>query len=322
MEYTYLKGTGLKVSRMCLGTMTFGGQTDEAASIEITNYAIDNGVNFIDTANIYTATESERILGVALKGKRDDVVLATKVSGPVGRKPNNMGLGRKHVIKSVEDSLKRLGTDYIDILYMHFPDTTVNNEEMVETMTNLVRSGKIRYYGVSNFSAWQFCSLVHTAKEMNAVAPAVTQSVYNIVTRGIEDEMVPFLKEYKKGLTLFNPLAGGLLTGKHTREKTAENSRFSLERGYAMRYLTEKNYDALDELRKVAADYGVTMVGMAYKWLCDKDYVTSPICGISKMSQIEENVTYFDGEKADPEMIKACDKVWDNIKGNYFNYHR
>ncbi len=322
MEYTYLGTTGLKVSRMCLGTMTFGGQADEAASVKITDCAIDGGVNFIDTANIYTGGESERILGVALKGKRDDIVLATKVRGPMDRKPNHSGLNRKHVLSSVEDSLKRLQTDYIDILYMHMPDTTVAREEMLETMSGLVRSGKIRYYGISNFSAWEFCSMTHLAKEMCAVAPVVTQSVYNIVTRGIEDELVPFIKEYKKGLTVFNPLAGGLLTGKHTREKTADNSRFSLEKGYAMRYLTENNYDALDELRKITADYNITMVKMAYKWLCDKDFVTSPICGVSKLEQLTENMGYFDEEKASPEMIAACDKVWDGIKGNYFNYHR
>ncbi len=322
MEYIYLNSTGLKVSRMCLGTMTFGGQADEKQSIRMVDCAIDGGVNFIDTANIYTKGESERITGKALKGKRDDIVLATKVRGPVNMQPNNMGLGRKHILKSVEDSLKRLDTDYLDILYMHSPDSTVSFEECIETMTNLVRSGKIRYYGLSNFSAWQFCSITHKAKEMCAVSPVVIQSVYNTLTRGIEDELVPFIKEYNKALTVFNPLAGGLLTGKHTREKAVENSRFSLEKGYADRYWTNKNFDAIDKLRETAEKYGICMTEMAYQWLYAKDYVTSLICGVSKIEQLEQNISFFNADKPDENMINECDAAWEIIKGNYFNYHR
>ena len=322
MEYVYINSTGLKISRMCLGTMTFGGQTEEAQSVEIIDYAVDNGVNFIDTANIYTKGESERIVGKALNGKRDDIVLATKVRGPVNMQPNNMGLGRKHILKSVEDSLKRLNTDYIDILSMHSPDPTVSFEDAIETMTMLVRSGKVRYYGVSNFAAWQFCSLVHKAKEMCAVAPVLTQSVYNTLTRGIEDELVPFIKEYNKALTVFNPLAGGLLTGKHTREKTVENTRFSLEKGYADRYQTDKNYDALEKLKLVSEKYGMCMTELAYKWLCSKEYVNSLICGVSKFEQLKQNISFFDDTLPNAEMIAECDEAWDILKGNYFNYHR
>ncbi len=321
MKYKNLKGTGLKVSEFCLGTMTFGGQADEETSIRIVDHALDQGVNFIDTANIYTFGQSETILGKALKGKRDNVVLATKVCGGTGRGANDSGLGRKHIMKAVDDSLTRLQTDYIDLYYMHFTDPATPMEEALETMTNLVRSGKIRYFGVSNFSAWQFCSLVHTAKENGLIAPVVTQSVYNMVTRGIDDEMVPFLKEYNKGLTVFNPLAGGLLTGKHTREKAVEGSRLS-EGGYRMRYWKDGNFDAVDRLRELSEEVGIPMSGVALKWLRSKDYVDSIIGGVSKYEHAVENIGYFDDNYLDAEIIAECDKIWDALKGDYFNYHR
>ncbi|MBE6038087.1 MAG: aldo/keto reductase [Anaerofustis stercorihominis] len=322
MNYTYLKGTGLKVSKCCLGTMTFGGQANEEDSIRIIDYAIDHGVNFIDTANIYTGGQSETIVGKALKGKRDDIVLATKVCGGMSRKANDSGLGRKHIMKSVDESLKRLDTDYIDLYYMHFPDENTPMEEAIETMTNLVRSGKIRYYGVSNFSAWQFCSLIHKAKEMNAVAPVVTQSVYNAVTRGLDDEMVPFLKEYNRGLAVFNPLAGGLLTGKHTKAGAAEGSRLSGDGGYAKRYWKDGNLDAMETLRTIAEENNMSMSTLCLKWLQTKDFIDSVICGVSKFNHAEENIAAFDGDMLAPEVVAKIDSLWDGLKGDYFNYHR
>ena len=157
MYYNNIKGSGLNVSKLCLGTMTFGGQTDEETSLRIMDFAVDNGVNFFDTADIYTGGISEQIVGKALEGKRENVVIATKVSGSKTRppKPNGSGLGRKHIITNLEDSLKSLRTDYVDLLYLHFPDPTTPVEEVIETMTELIRSGKIRYYGLSNYSAWQ-----------------------------------------------------------------------------------------------------------------------------------------------------------------------
>ena len=322
MQYRLLQSTGLQVSSLCLGTMTFGNQTSEEDSLKIMAYALDQGINFIDTANIYTQGESERIVGKALEGKRDDVILATKTGGPMGTKRNHSGLSRRQIIQSVEESLRRLRTDYIDILYYHFPDDNTPQEEYLETATHLIHSGKVRYYGISNFSAWQYCELLYKAKAMGFIPPCVSESVYSLINRGIENELAPFLEAHKMGLTVFNPLAGGLLTGKHSREHYTEGTRFALEKGYAMRYWNDKNFDAVDELKKIAVENGMTMVELSYKWLLSKPYVTSVICGVSKLSQLQENVSYFDSEPLAPETVKKCDAAWSIISGDYFNYHR
>lgn len=322
MQYRNLSSTGLTVSEICLGTMTFGGQTPADESKKIIACALDRGINFIDTANIYTGGTSERILGEALGSRRSSVILATKTGGPTPMNPNGLDLSRRQILASVEDSLKRLNTDYIDILYLHFPDNVTPAEEYIDTLTTLIHSGKIRYWGVSNFSAWQCCDLKHKAKEMGAIAPVVTENVYSAINRGIEDELVPFLQKYPMGLTVFNPLAGGLLTGKHDRNHYTEGTRFALEKGYALRYWNDRNFDAVDILKEVAAENGMTMVELSYKWLLSKPWVTSIICGVSKLSQLEENVTYSTENRLSAEAIAKCDRVWSMIHGNYFNYHR
>lgn len=322
MQYVPLPSTGLKVSRICLGTMTFGGQTSAEDSREIIASALDHGINFIDTANIYTKGESEKILGQSLGARRADVILATKTGGPAGKKPNGSGLSRRQILTSVEDSLRRLNTDYIDLLYLHFPDKLTPPEEYIDTVTTLIRDGKIRYWGISNFSAWQCCELVHLSKQMGSIRPVVTENVYSVINRGIEDELVPFLTKYNMGLTVFNPLAGGLLTGKHDRNHYTEGTRFALEKGYATRYWNNQNFDAIDVLKDVAAESGMTMVELSYKWLMSKPWVTSILCGVSKLSQLEENVTYSTETPLSSEIIAKCDSVWPMIHGNYFNYHR
>ncbi len=322
MQYRLLESTGLKVSALCLGTMTFGGQTTAEESRRILDCALDSGVNFIDTANIYTQGESERIIGEALGARRNDIILATKSGGPVARHPNQSGLSRRQLISSVEDSLRRLKTDYIDFLYLHFPDKLTPQEEFIETMTSLIRSGKIRYYGISNFSAWQCCELLYKAKAMGAIAPSVSESVYSVINRGIENELVPFLQSHHMGLTAFNPLAGGLLTGKHSRDHYTEGTRFALEKGYAMRYWNDKNFDAIDVLKQAADKSDTTMVALSYKWLLSKPWVTSIICGVSKLEQFKENVSYFDTQPIDNSLAEECDRVWSMIGGSFFNYHR
>lgn len=322
MQYRTLPSTGLKVSEICLGTMMFGGQTSAADSREIIACALDNGINFIDTANIYTKGESETILGQSLGGRRGDVVLATKTGGPVGRGPNKSGLSRRQILTSVEDSLRRLNTDYIDLLYLHFPDAATAPEEYIETLTTLVRSGKIRFWGISNFPAWQCVRVKHLAKEMGAIGPCITQNVYSLINRGIEDELVPMLESYNLGLTAFNPLAGGLLTGKHSRDTYTEGTRFALEKGYAQRYWNDRNFDAVDALKAIAAENGMTLTELSYKWLLSRKHLTAILCGVSKLSQLEENIRYSTGEALPAEVLTACDSVWPMIHGNYFNYHR
>ncbi len=322
MEYTNVAGSGLSVSKFCLGTMMFGGQTDEKESIKIVDYALDNGINFFDTANIYTKGDSERILGKALKGKRDNAVIATKVGGPSWEGPNGRGLGRKHVIKSLENSLERLQTDYVDVFYMHFPDPKVPMEETIETMNLLINEGKIRYYAVSNYAAWQICSMIDKAREMKLHAPIMTESVYNLVTRGIDEELIPFLKKYNVGLATYNPLAGGLLTGKHTRERAAESSRMADDKGYKARYWNDRNFDAIDILQKIAKENDMTLIELAVRWSLTNPVVTSPIIGVSKLEQIKQNIELVNKGPLPEDVYKACDEAWAVIKGDYFSYHR
>ena len=322
MEYTCLKGTGLKVSRFCLGTMTFGGQTDEAESARIIDHAIGAGVNFFDTADGYTDGASEQILGRALRGRRDAAVIATKVTNPTGPGPNDAGQGRKHILQNVERSLRALQTDYIDLYYLHRPDPATPAEEVVETMTQLVRSGKIRYWGVSNYPAWQFCSLVHTARELRAIGPVATESVYNLITRGVEDELVPFLTEYRLGLTVFNPLAAGLLTGKHARGRLAEHSRLKDNYGYNLRYVSDRNMDAVERLTADAQDSGMSLLELALQWLLNRPVVDSVIVGASRLAHVQQNLSLAAEKKPlSPEVLAACDAVWDDLRGRFFSYH-
>lgn len=322
MEYKNIRGTGLNVSRACLGTMTFGEQTSEEDACRIVDYALDQGVNFFDTADTYTGGRSEEILGKALEGKRENAVIATKVTNPRGPLPNQRGQGRKHIMSGVEISLRALRTDYIDLYYLHHPDPSTPMEEVIETMTNLVRSGKIRYYGLSNYSAWECCSFIHKAKEMHAIPPVVTESVYNLITRGIEDEMVPFLKAYNMGLTVFNPIAAGLLTGKHINGKPEENSRFAINYGYALRYFTDRNLEAVDALTEIAKNADMSLLELSLQWLLNQPCVDSVIIGASKYSHVVQNLGLVQETKPlDKETLDGCNAVWDSLKGHFFSYH-
>lgn len=322
MEYTNIKGTGLKVSRFCLGTMTFGDQTDEPEAKRIIDYAVSQGVNFFDTADGYTGGVSEQILGRALEGRRDDVVIATKVTNPTGQRPNDSGQGRKHILLNLERSLRALRTDYIDVYYLHHPDAATPAEEVIDTMTTLVRSGKIRYWGVSNYPTWQCCSMIHKAREMHAVPPVVTESVYNLITRGIEDEMVPFLNEYRMGLTVFNPIAAGLLTGKHSRGHLAEHSRLKDNYGYNLRYISDLNMDAVERLTAAAADSGMSLLEFSLQWLLNRPAVDSIIVGASRFEHVRQNISLAAEKRTlSPEALAACDTVWNTLRGHYFSYH-
>ena len=322
MEYKNIVGTGLSVSKFCLGTMMFGGQTNEEDANKIIDYALDQGINFFDTANIYTKGECESIIGKALKGKRDNAVIATKVGGPSWDGPNGRGLGRKHVMKSIDNSLKRLQTDYVDVFYMHFPDPNVPMEETIETMNLLIDSGKIRYYAVSNYSAWQICSMIEKARSMHLQAPVLTETVYNAITRGADEELMPFLKEYGLGLAIYNPLAGGLLTGKHTREHAAESSRMSEDKGYRARYWNDNNWDAVEYLSNVAKDNGMDLLELAIRWSISRPEVSSAIIGVSRIEQLKQNIEIVNKGGLPEDVFKSCDKAWEQIKGAYYNYHR
>ena len=323
MEYQTLTGTGATVSKICLGTMTFGGQVDESESIRMVHRALDAGVNFVDTADAYTDGNSEIITGKALKGKRNGVVLASKVGNQVGQyELKDDGLSRWHIINGVEASLKRLGIDCLDICYLHKPDYNTPLEESLAAFDLLVRQGKAIYVGMSNYAAWQTCQARWICDRRNFSPPVVTQHVYNLVTRGIEQELLPFCREFGMGLVVYNPLAAGLLTGKHAREKgPVDGTRFQLNEQYYGRYWSDSNFDAVAELMEIAKQAGKTPVELAFQWIAAQDVVDSILIGFTRMEHLEQNLSAWEG-KLDNDTLEACDRVWGKIKGDSFQYNR
>jgi aryl-alcohol dehydrogenase-like predicted oxidoreductase len=323
MEYRILTGTGARVSRLCLGTMTFGRQADETASIAMVDRALDAGINFFDTAELYNAGLSEAILGKALEGKRDRVVLVSKVrrfSEDYSHK--DQGLTRWHMARGVEASLKRLRTDCLDVLLFHHPDYGTPIEESLSAADQLVRQGKILYYGICNQAAWQVCRAIHLAQRRNLEPPTITQVPYNLLARGIEQELLPFCREYKVGVMVYNPLAAGLLTGKHDFSKPpAEGTRFQFNREYYDRYWLHANFQAVGELAAIAQRAGKTLVQLALQWLVSQEGVDAVILGASRLEQLEENTAAAEG-RLDQETLAACDEVWKKIKGPSFQYNR
>jgi aryl-alcohol dehydrogenase-like predicted oxidoreductase len=311
------------VPELCLGTMMFGGQTCEADSLAIMGYAYEQGLNFWDTADVYNHGESERIVGKGLKGRRGNIVLATKVGSDMGDGPNARGLSRYHIVASVEDSLRRLGTDYLDIYYLHTPDYGTRMEETLDTMATLVRAGKIRYVGVSNYAAWQMADMLSICEKNGGVKPVITQNVYNLITRGIEAELVPFLTRHEIGMVVYNPIAAGLLVGKHKREAPQQNTRFANNKNYYDRYWAEENFDAVDKLAAIAAEAGVGLLELSMKWCLAQKGVTSVITGVSRLEQLEQNIASVKGETLDERTIDRCNAVWDALPvGSRFAYNR
>jgi 1-deoxyxylulose-5-phosphate synthase len=323
MEYRTLTGTGAKISRLCLGTWTLGAQADEATSIRMVHRALDAGINFIDTADDYTDGLSETILGKALAGKRDGVVLVSKVRYPVGpNKLKDVGLTRWHILHGVEASLKRLNTDCLDVLFLHSPDYDTPLEESLSAADHLVRQGKVMYYGLSNHAAWQLCRAQWLSERHGYAAPVITQVPYNLLTRGIEQELVPCCRELRVGIVVYNPLAGGLLTGKHDPGKgPGAGTRFDLNKEYYRRYWVEANFDAVARLAEIARAAGKTLVQLALQWLAAQPAVDAIILGASRPEQLEENLAAAEGT-LDPATLAACDEAWKKIRGQAFQYNR
>jgi aryl-alcohol dehydrogenase-like predicted oxidoreductase len=322
MEYRNLPGTSLKVSRLSLGTMTFGSQTNEADSLKIMDYAFDQGINLFDTADVYNQGEGEKIVGKGLKGRRNSILLATKVRNQMGKNPLDQGLNRRHLLSAVDASLKRLDTDYIDIYYLHKPDYDTSLEETFDTLSSLVHSGKIRYIGVSNYAAWQIADILAVCDKHSLVRPVVTQNVYNLITRGLEDELEPFLNAHTMGMIIYNPIAAGLLAGKHKPGRPEENTRFAIDQLYYKRYWLGENFDAIERLTKTAAEYGMTLLQLAYKWCVCHKSVTSVLSGVSRLEQLSQNIGAVEGEPLDDTVIAACNEVWHSLAGNRFKYNR
>jgi len=323
MDYRTLPNTGLKVSRASFGTMTFGAQTDEAAAGRIIDMCLDAGVNFIDTANVYNNGLSEIIVGKLLKGRRDKVVLASKVRGKMGDGPDESGLSRAAIHKAIDASLQRLQTDYLDLYYLHQPDYDVPIEETLGAMDELVKAGKVRFPAVSNYAAWQVAEIHCIAQKNGYQPPFISQPMYNLLARAIEDEFLPFCKRYGVAVVPYNPLAGGLLTGKQTQKsKPASGTRFDGNKMYLDRYWHDDDFAAVEELKVIARDAQKTLVELALQWVLSQDAVDSVILGASRPEQLEENLKACTGPRLSSDVLERCDAIWKRLRGVTPKYNR
>ena len=295
MEYARLGNTGLMVSELCLGCMTFGQEADEETSREIVRRFLEAGGNFVDTADVYSNGLSEEITGRALKGMRDDVVLATKVFFPMGEGANDTGLSRKHIMQRCEDSLRRLGTDYVDLYQVHCWDGATPLEETLSALTDLVRSGKVRYIGVSNFTGWQLMKSVCVSEAYGLERFVCLQPQYSLVERNIEREILPICLEEGVGVIPWSPLGGGFLSGKYRRdEEPPEESRIagaeeSMEEHWDRR-ATERNWATLDVVGRISEETGKSYAQISLNWLLMQNSVTAPIIGARTLEQLEDNL--------------------------------
>ena len=295
MEYRNLGRTGVKVAPICLGAMMFGGRTNPDDSCAIIDSALDQGVNFIDTANRYSLGRSEEVVGEALKrnGRRDSVVLATKVHGPMDpNDPNAQGNSRRHIVQQCEASLRRLQTDWIDLYQIHRPQSDIPIDETLRAMDDLIRSGKVRYIGSSTFSAWQLVESVYAAEKLGLNRFICEQPPYNLLDRRVERELVPMAQTYGFALIPWSPLGGGLLTGKYQRgEPLPEGARFADPGSpFAARRLNDRVFDVVEGLQPLADEKGCTLSQLALAWVMQQPGVTSAIIGPRTMQQFDDNV--------------------------------
>jgi 1-deoxyxylulose-5-phosphate synthase len=323
MEYRVLSDTDLKVSRLSFGTMTFGSQADEATSISMVDRCFDAGINFIDTANMYNKGLGEEIVGKALKGRRHQVILASKVRHKMGDAPDDVGLSQAALRKALEASLRRLQTDYLDLYYLHQPDYAVPIEETLMALDEAVRAGKVRHPAISNYAAWQVCEVLWISEKNGYKPPHVSQPMYNLLARGIEEEYLPFCKRFGIAVVPYNPLAGGLLTGKHSQARgPMAGTRFDANDLYLKRYWHADYFAAVEELGAIARDAGRTLVELALQWLLGREQVDSIILGASRPEQLEENLRACGGGRLDDAVVARCDAVWKRLRGITPKYNR
>jgi aryl-alcohol dehydrogenase-like predicted oxidoreductase len=290
MNYRNLGKSGLKVSQLCLGTNNFGGQISEEASLKILNKALDCGINVIDTANIYTGGKSEEIVGKAVKGRRDEAIIATKVGFGKVEGPNRSGLSRKHILNQVEHSLKSLQTDFIDIYYMHRFDSETPLEETLRTFDYLVRQGKVRYVACSNFTAWQIAKANETCENHDWEKLIAIQPPYNLLQRDIEEDIIPYCQQEGLGILTYTPLMGGFLTGKYSKASPPPaGSRFEYNPRLGKHASQESNFAFLEQIENIADDVGIPVSKLAIAWILKNPAITAPIVGASSVEQVEEN---------------------------------
>jgi aryl-alcohol dehydrogenase-like predicted oxidoreductase len=302
MQYRKFGRTGLTVSRLCLGTMTFGLQTEEDVSRRILDTAAAAGVNFIDTANVYPlgggeniAGRTEEIVGRWLKGKRDRFILATKAVGKMGPSAWDQGASRKHLLDAIDASLRRLGTDYVDLYQLHSDDANTPLDETLEALDVIVRSGKARYIGVSNFLAYRLARALGRADVLRVARFVSVQPRYNLLFRQIERELLPLAAEEQLAVMPYNPLAGGLLTGKHRVDAAPTSGRFTETVGkagamYQERYWHQREFETIEKLKAIATPTGESLTRVSLAWVLANPLITSAIIGASRAEQLSDTL--------------------------------
>jgi aryl-alcohol dehydrogenase-like predicted oxidoreductase len=319
MQHVRLGRTGLQVSRICLGTMTFGLQIDEQAAGAVLDKAADLGVTFLDTADAYplggdltTVGRTEEIVGRWLKGKRGDYIVATKCFAPMGRNRWDMGNSRRHIMDAVDASLRRLQTDFIDLYQLHFDDQGVPLDETLGALDDLVRAGKVRYVGCSNFLAYRLALALGRSDVLDVARFVSVQPRYNLLFREFERELFPLCLDEGIGVIPYNPIAGGMLSGKHDRTKAPdEGTRFALgnaAKTYQDRYWHDNVFDTVDELVKIASDAGIPLPTLAVAWTLRHPAITAPIVGASRPEQLDATIAAVD-TKLDDDLVDRLNEV-------------
>lgn len=323
MKMKRLGRTGLKVSEICLGTMTFGIQCDEPTSFGILDRAWEGGVNFIDTADAYplggdysTAGKTEIIIGNWFKahpGRRHETILATKVNGQMSLAPNDLGLSRRHIMDGIDASLRRLQTDFIDLYQVHFYDVNTPQDETLRALDDLVHSGKVRYIGCSNFRAYQLSKALWTSDKLGLARYDCVQPRYNLLFREYEGDMFPLCQEEGIGVIPYNPLAGGFLSGKHRREAEPEKGgRFALGAAGAMyrkRYWQDVQFDAVDRLQEFFKDRNKTLVQVAIAWVLAQPFISSAIIGATSAKQLDDSLSATE-VTLDADEMEFVNSIW------------
>jgi aryl-alcohol dehydrogenase-like predicted oxidoreductase len=326
MKFTKFGRTGLTVSRLAVGTGTFGTQADEATAYQILDKAADAGVNFIDTADIYpmgpdrrVAGRAEQILGQWLRGKRGQFIIATKAGGPMGPAAWQQGGSRKHLLDAIDESLRRLGTDYVDLYQLHFDDPETPLDETLEALDAIVRAGKARYIGVSNFLAYRLARAIGRAECLHLTRLASVQNRYSLLFRQIEQELLPLAREEGIAVIPFNPLAGGFLSGKYRFEDEPTEGRFSAELGqqfgdvYRERYWNQQRFESVERMKTLAAEIGEPLAKLAIAWALTNPTITSAILGASRPDQLTDTLGAVDLELPD-ELKTKLDDITDQYR--------
>ena len=317
MNLRFLGNTGVKVSEICFGAMTFGGrgywktigELEQSEATGLVNLALDGGINFFDTADVYSEGLSEEMLGKALGTRRNNIILATKVRGRTGQGPNDVGLSRHHIIENCNASLKRLGTDYIDLYQVHSFDPYTPLEETLRALDDLVRQGKVRYIGVSNYTGWQLMKALSISEKQNLEKFVTLQAFYSLIARDLENELVPLCLDQKLGILPWSPLGGGFLTGKYRRGKARpEKARRTDPENQFLQFDEEKGFDIIDELERIANNHEASIVQAAINYLLRKPAVSSVIIGAKTKEQLAENLKASNWIMS-PEEVSRLDEL-------------